>query len=352
MALAALLVVFSGCGKDARPAANAPSSVQPVDLPAASTAVTAPACVRYGKAVQRGRLTSARLREISGLAASARHKGVLWGHNDAGKNKARLFAISTTGKHLATWRLKGVKAVDTEDIAVAPCAPVGPRAASSCIYLADVGDNEHKRAFLTVYRVEEPATLPAPAAAGQPVPKERLKKKHTEHLRFEYPPAARFNARQRGAEEHANVEAMVVLPDTRVVLISKRADGIARVYRAPPDPAGIAIAEGLGDLELRVPPGNIESASKATGADLSRDGRWLAVRTYSRLFVFDVGAALAAPAGSARTALARAPRVEIKSGFDSQGEAVCWDPQGGLWHTSESVKKTVNVPLWRIECLR
>ncbi len=348
IALIGLLLGLATCGKE-RPVAR-PSTGPAVASPSSDKPAAAPACRAYSATVERGRVTSEKLRELSGLAASARHSGVLWGHNDAGQAKARLFALSTSGRHLATWKLKGVKPVDTEDIAIAPCAPVGPRARRSCIYLADIGDNEHRRDQLVVYRVAEPAAMPVAVTGAVSVPMVKIKKKKTEHLRFRYPPAPQVSARQRGAEERANAEAMVVLPDTRVVLITKRSDGIARVFRVPPDPAGIAVAERLGDLELRVPPGNNESASKATGADLTPDGRWLAVRTYARLFVYDVGGALASPAESARVALAKATRVEVKAGFDSQGEAVCWGRRGGLWHTSESVNKKVDVPLWHIPC--
>ncbi len=364
MAAACLLLAPTfGCSKPTTPSATpkpapptAQSTGQPpaqgggVALPGNATGTSRPACQRYGAAVESGRITSDKLREISGLAASGLHRGVLWGHNDAGKSKARLFAISTTGRHLSTWKLKGVDPVDTEDVAVAPCAALGPRALYSCIYLGDVGDNEHKRDYVAVYRVQEPHTLPPMAAAGERAPVERFKKKKVTHLRLRYPKASQVSARLRARAERPNSEAMVVLRDTRMVMITKRNDGIARVFRAAPDPAGIALAKPLGTLELRVPPGNADTASPATGADLTADGRWLAVRTYARLFVFDTAGALRAPPAQARAMLARATRIEVKAGYDSQGEAVCWARRGGLWHASESVNKRVNVPLWRIRC--
>jgi hypothetical protein len=44
------------------------------------------------------------LPELSGMAASRRHPGVLWAHNDSG-NDAEVFAVRETGEVLATLRL-------------------------------------------------------------------------------------------------------------------------------------------------------------------------------------------------------------------------------------------------------
>ena len=311
---------------------------------------SAPACVRYGAPVARGALGGDRLRELSGLVASRRHRGKFWSHVDHGKSKARIFALSESGAHVATFRLKGVDPIDTEDIAMGPCAAAGARAALPCIYLGDVGDNPHERDHVVVFRVEEPATLPPPPAMGEQIDGRKIGKREVEHLRFRYPKAPGVDAQLRPQVERPNVEAMVVLADTRIVLLSKRKDGISDVFRVTPAAAGVATAERIGSLDLRAPLGNVEGASPTTAADLGGSDRWLAVRTYARLFVFDVGGALALPAAQAARALTAAPRTEIPAGKDSQGESVCWDASGGLWHTSEIPKDAANVPLWRIPC--
>lgn len=312
--------------------------------------ISAPACARYGAPVARGTIGGEKLREISGLVASRRHHGTFWAHVDHGKSKARLFAIDAAGRHVATVRLKGVDPIDTEDIAMGPCAAMGPQSKVPCIYLGDVGDNPHKRNHVVVYRVREPTALPPPPLPGARAETVKIGKRDVEHLRFRYPKAPGGQARSQARLEHPNAEAMVVLDDTRIVVFSKRKDGISDVFRVAAAAAGVATAERIGSLDLRVPPGNVEGGSPATAADLSAEGRWLAVRTYARLFVFDLGGALALPADGARGALATAARLEVRAGADQQGESVCWDATGGLWHVSEITAGSADVPLWRIPC--
>src|SRR5512134_1085479 len=63
-----------------------------------------------------GVLLDAQLAEISGLAASRRHRDVLWLHDDGG-NPARLFAVTTGGDRMAALRVDGVTKTDWEDMA-------------------------------------------------------------------------------------------------------------------------------------------------------------------------------------------------------------------------------------------
>lgn len=343
-------VLFVVCGACKETAASGSKVAPGAAVGVTAGAVAPPACARYAEPSEVGRFGAERLRELSGLAASRRHPGLLWGHVDHGKSKARIFAINEKGRHVATYRLKGVDPIDTEDIAIAPCAAAGQRAALPCIYLGDVGDNSHSREQVVVYRVEEPDSLPSPPPPGAKVDGKKIGKRKVEHLRLRYPAAPGVDARRRAQVEHPNVEAMVVLADTRIVLLSKRKDGTSDVFRVAAAATGLTTAERLGSLDLRVPPGNVQAASPTTAADLSADGRWLAMRTYGRLFVFDAGDALTLPAAQAAVALSRAPRTEIKAGVESQGEAVCWDRGEGLWHASEIGKGEPNAPLWRIAC--
>ena len=85
-----------------------------------------------------------RVSDASGLAASRKHRGVLYTHNDADKSEPFVYAINATNAAIiSTLRLFPAENQDWEDIAVGPC---GDR---SCIYVGD--SNSHK-----LYRVEEP----------------------------------------------------------------------------------------------------------------------------------------------------------------------------------------------------
>ena len=103
-------------------------------------------CAAWGASATVGTLGDPELVELSGLAASRVHPGVLYAHNDSG-DSARFFAMTLTGAPLGRFSLAGAVAHDIEDIAVGPC-PQG-----SCVYLGDIGDNLTMRSDDTVYRI-------------------------------------------------------------------------------------------------------------------------------------------------------------------------------------------------------
>lgn len=71
--------------------------------------------------------------EASGLAASRRHPGYLYTHNDHGDG-AHIYVINNTGQRESTINLHGVTSHDWEDIAVGKCA----RGSSYyCIYIGE-----------------------------------------------------------------------------------------------------------------------------------------------------------------------------------------------------------------------
>ena len=93
------------------------------------------------------------LAESSGLAVSRTQPGVYWSHNDSGDGP-NLYAIDASGRLLATFQIGGAEARDWEDMASGPCigdlAPAGAAAPPVCLYLADIGDNDRVRQWLTV----------------------------------------------------------------------------------------------------------------------------------------------------------------------------------------------------------
>src|SRR5690606_27328002 len=97
-----------------------------------------------------GMLLDARLDEISGLAASQAHEGVLWMLDDGG-NDAQLFAVGTRGGLQATFQVAGVAKTDWEDIAAFELD--GRR----YLLVADTGDNGGLRRSLQLHVIEEPA---------------------------------------------------------------------------------------------------------------------------------------------------------------------------------------------------
>lgn len=103
-----------------------------------------------------GHLADARLREASGIAASRRHAGRYWLHNDSGDG-ALLYAIDGQGAAVGTLQVDGVIAVDWEDIASFE------QDGTPYLLVADSGDNFGMRGEYTLIAIEEPE-LPADAA--------------------------------------------------------------------------------------------------------------------------------------------------------------------------------------------
>ncbi|UGQ15150.1 hypothetical protein LO772_17215 [Yinghuangia sp. ASG 101] len=94
-----------------------------------------------------------RITESSGLAASARHPGVFWTHNDSG-GTAQLYAVGPDGQVKATVTLAGVKAVDWEAMASGKDENGAP-----ALFVGDIGDNDAKRDDVSIYRIPEPEIL-------------------------------------------------------------------------------------------------------------------------------------------------------------------------------------------------
>lgn len=98
------------------------------------------------------------LGEISGLAASVRHPGVLWAVNDSG-NAPDLIAVDA-----ATCAVRGqvrVNAPNTDWEALA----MGSRGGKPVLFIGDIGDNLAARDSVSVLEVPEPDLTAATASA-------------------------------------------------------------------------------------------------------------------------------------------------------------------------------------------
>jgi len=105
----------------------------------------------YGPPVIVGTIQNSELTESSGLVASRQSMGLYWTHNDSGDGPF-IYCLDGKGRPCGTWRVTNAAAVDWEDIATGP----GPIAGKSYLYVGDIGDNNHKRSEVVVYRVAEP----------------------------------------------------------------------------------------------------------------------------------------------------------------------------------------------------
>ena len=226
---------------------------------------------------------SPRLRESSGVAASRAYPGVLWTHNDSGDGPY-LYATDLEGRDRGWLLVPGAQAVDWEDMALGPCPllflqqPVSTNArTTTCVYIADTGDNRERRPFVTVYAVPEPQPPQRPGDTLRTTSAPAV-------LRLRYPDGAH------------DVEAIYVSPrDTALYLVSKgSARGSAiRLYRVdrrgwsrPGAREEVAVATRVQTLDIRPSP---EAGRVVTGAAVRRDGRVVALRTYTEIYLFHPG---------------------------------------------------------------
>lgn len=228
--------------------------------------------------------------EASGLVASRRHAGVFWTHNDSG-DESRFFGVSADGKLLATVAVVGARNVDWEDIAVDD---------AGFLYLGDHGNNESARQDLVIYRVPEPD----PAAAASVVPDRTI--------RFHYPEQTRWP----DPEEAFDAEALFWAQGKLYLLTKTRKSSVTTLYRFDD-------LSGERDLPLtRV--GSFETEGKkkgrrVTAADVTPDGRHLAVLTYHALYLFE------RPAEGDNYLSRPLKRIELDPDVFEQCEAVAWD---------------------------
>ncbi|GAB2577417.1 WD40 repeat domain-containing protein [Streptomyces capparidis] len=140
-----------------------------------------------------------RIAEASGLAASRRHEGVYWTHNDSADGPY-VYAVDSSGRTVATVTLRGVDPRDVEAVSVTPDGEV---------HLGDIGDNlGGKWPEVWIYRFTEP---------------ERLADTTVDAVRH----------RVRYADGPRDAEAMMVHPRTGRVYIASKKEGGGGLYEGP-----------------------------------------------------------------------------------------------------------------------
>jgi len=281
--LTAGALVLAACGSDA----DAPhAAATPSTTAARATAPQKPALCGPLRSRVAGRIEAGAARELSGLARSRTQPGVLWTHNDSG-DSPRLLAVGDDGRLRAEVQVPGAVNVDWEDIAIR----------RGELYVADIGDNAARRPSVSVYRVAEPrvgaGAVTSTAAAAR--------------IDLRYP---------RGPRD---AEALLADPSSgALVVVDKRFDGRSGVYVADRPAAGaLTTLRRTGRLSLGW-------GELVTAADISADGRTIALRTYASLFLWS-----RRRGESVATALRRRPcRAGADLEREGQGEALALSQNG------------------------
>jgi hypothetical protein len=248
------------------------------------------------------------LSEASGLAASRRVPGRLWSHNDS--KKPVLFALDTRGAVTGRIAVTGAALEDWEAVAVAPC-PAG-----SCLYLADIGDNDGTRSRITIYRLPEPAGSEASIAVA-------------EVFHGTYPDGAH------------DAEAFLATPDG-LFIVTKGDGGAIRLYRFP-----AALRSGASHQLERVGKsrgdGRPANRDRVTDGAVSPDGRWVALRTNASVTFHHTADLIG---GSWR----QAGRVELARTGEVQGEGVAIGGDGTVYLAGEGGGKSRRGTFTRLAC--
>jgi hypothetical protein len=235
------------------------------------------------------------LPEASGLAASHRTPGILWSHLDSGAVPI-LFALDARGSLKGKVRVSGATLADWEDVAVGACG------SSSCVYLADIGDNRGTRKGITVYRVPEPQ--PTDSATGS---------LEAFHAMFPDTPQ--------------DAEAFFVLGTDEMFIVTKGATGPVSLYRFPR-----AVKAGAGASTLQkvgvIQSGRVNRSNWVTGASASLDGRWVALRTHVDVTFYDASKIVKGDFGSPL-------KFDVSVLHEPQGEGVALGAKGSVFLVGE-----------------
>ena len=259
----------------------------------------------------------AEARESSGVAPGVTEPGeepgsrLLWTHNDSGW-PAELFGVDPAGELVAQEPVTGAENVDWEDLAVGPCPAPNPWRVEGgrCLLIADTGDNRERRDEVVLYRVPEPGPGDAATAPADAFP-----------LILPHGPR--------------DVEALLLLPDDRVLLVTKGRSDPLEVYRspAPLTDARAAAADGRIRMERvqRLSEGPVWLPSMVTGGAATPDGTLGVVRTYQSLAFYRIDMDGPEPLIPVEGGL-----VNLRPAREIQGEAVAFLPGNRLVLTSEA----------------
>jgi hypothetical protein len=234
---------------------------------------------------------------------------VFWIHNDS-KKPPHLHAVDTAGHVLTIVGVPTPPTQDWEDIAGGPC-PAG-----YCLYLADIGDNLHEREDRAILRIAEPD--PAARTLGD-----------VDRFPIRYPDGPH------------DAEAILLLPDTTVYIITKGRSGPVTVYRYPP-PLRAAERVTLEPVQ-QLTAGLEQVPDLVTGAASSADGRRVAVRTYSHLQFYRRDGDTLAPLLPGRG-------YGLGALQEPQGEGVALADDGSVFLVSEAGPSRAPAPLSRLRC--
>lgn len=192
---------------------------------------------------------SKEIAESSGIVLSRKYPGIFWTHNDSG-DLPRIFAIRRNGQLVSQVKVRGAEHIDWEDIAADD---------QGRLYICDIGNNLELRSEMTVYVIDEPNPFEDTSAEVR----RRI------HYRYSTDPG-RFNF---------DAEACFWNGGYLYVLTKHPVERNTQLFRLN--------LSDVKDRQVAVKVGEYPIKGQVTAADVSPDGRRLAVLTYRKIHFFD-----------------------------------------------------------------
>jgi hypothetical protein len=184
-------------------------------ISSAEATTTSPAAPPVAGQVAERRIADPDIDELSGLAASRLHPGVLYGINDSG-GAPLVYAIDANGNTVARLRLDGITARDWEAL-----APGWDDSGQPILWIGGIGDNRDNQQRVRLLRIAEPIRLVDQSVAFQ-------------DFWITY------------ADGPHNAEALLVHPETgEISVVTKGSGGPGAMYR----PSGPLREESTNELQ-------------------------------------------------------------------------------------------------------
>ena len=285
-----------------------------------SQAGSAPLCQWTGGA-EMGSLARP-ISEASGLAVSRRFPNRVYHINDSG-DAGRFFVTNFIGQNLQTVEIAGFTPRDTEDLALGPCG-----AATDCLFVGDIGDNQRERRSIELIIIEEPQKLNAPVKP-------------------------RYRVRMRYPDGAYNAESLAVHPNGDVFILTK--GGVPRLYRLARQQwmnggervQSLEFVAAIDFEKLGGPEAAIDGRAP-TSMDIASDGKRAIVLTYRNVFEVFLDFSRPLPPPAQWTAGKEFRRISVE--VLAQQEAIAFLPDGKSFLYDSERLSAQRVKLMKCDC--
>lgn len=194
-----------------------------------------------------GKMNKEEVMESSGIELA--DDSNFWTHADGG-NLPVLYKVDASGKLLDVLEVPNTANEDWEDLA---------KDEAGHIYIGDFGNNENKRHNLRIFRIQE-------QAAGQ-----------VDTILFTYADQKLFPPEK--ADRNFDCEAFFYHRDHLYLFTKDRGKNeLVKVYKVPAKP-GSYVAQAIDSIQI---------STMITAADISPDGKKMALLGYGNIYLFDI----------------------------------------------------------------